>query len=89
MIETYTHPDAPDICLDIVDRLAGTDKEFKLVLQLYYRDSHTVISLKNVREIRFNQNYIEIKHDCGSTSFYAYDFIVEYHIVNDIMEVPE
>ena len=86
MMEINTDYNAPDICLDLKDRLVGAEN-CKLVMQLDYRDNHTIIDLKHVSRINFKNYCIEILQKCGSASYYAYEYIMEYHIVNNLSDI--
>ena len=87
MITINTHYNAPLLALNIKDHLTGLKdntsiEDYLFVIQLNYRENHTNIPLNKISSINFEENFLEIKHLNGSTNYYNYKDISEYHILN-------
>lgn len=87
MINITTHFKAPLLALNIKDHLTGlTDntniEEYIFAIQLNYRETHTIYHLNKIASINFEENFLEIKHKNGSSNYYNYNDISEYHIIN-------
>jgi hypothetical protein len=78
------HFKAPILALNIKDNVESIDniKDYIFAIQLNYRENHTIYHLKNISEINFEENFIEIRHKNGSCNYYDYKDISEYHIIN-------
>lgn len=86
MIQINTHYNAPLLAFNIKDQLTGittnNNDEYIFVIQLRYRENHTICYINRITAINFEENFIEIKHKNGSTNYYNYNDISEYHIIN-------
>ena len=88
MINIHTHYNAPLLALNIKDHLTGLTtntnniRDYLFAIQLNYRENHTIYHLNKISAINFEENFIEIKHLNGSTNYYNYNDISEYHIIN-------
>lgn len=80
----HTHFKAPLLALNIKDSIDTIEKpeDYIFVIQLNYRENHTIYHLNKISAINFEENFIEIKHLNGSTNYYNYNDISEYHILN-------
>ena len=84
MINITTHFKAPLLALNIkdsIDHINNTD-EYAFAIQLNYRENHTIYYLKKIQTINFDENFLEIQHKNGSSNYYNYNDISEYHIIN-------
>ena len=83
MINITIHYNAPEIALHLKNNINLIDniKDYTFVIQLNYRENHTICHLKQISNINFNENFIEIIHKNGSTNYYNYNDIREYHII--------
>lgn len=85
MTKINTHYKAPLLSLNIQDTINNITKthDYLFVIQLNHRENHTSYPLDKIREINFEENFIEIKHNNGTNNYYNYKDITEYHIINN------
>lgn len=83
---------APDIAHKIYAKLVGLDfielESTSLVIQLTYRENHSIFYLNRLSKLIFDEFFIEIEQENGSVSYLNYEEILEYNIINinDLIE---
>lgn len=76
--------DAPHIANKIKDSIEKIDtpENYVLSLQLNYRENNTIFYLKNVTNITFEKEWLEIQQENNSHAFFDYKHILEYCVIN-------
>lgn len=59
-----------------------------LVVQLAYRENHSIFYLSKVRQLIFDEHFIEFEQENESTTYLKYDEILEYNVIrnDDLIE---
>lgn len=88
-----TKSNSPQIGHDLkkVSDNLQNNKDYIFALQLTYRENHTIYYMSKLKNIIFNEGFLKINHSDGGSSYYNYDDISEYHLINaeDITELWE
>lgn len=76
--------DVSHIANKIKDSIEKIDnpENYVLSLQLNYRENNTIFYLKNVTNITFGKEWLEIQQENNSHAFFDYKHILEYCVIN-------
>ena len=76
--------EAPKVAEKIEKVVNELDKpdDYALSLQLSYRDNNTIFYLDKVESINFSKDYLMIKQKNNTHSFFYYENILEYGVIN-------